>query len=91
MLLARSQYQLVAPGQSLIQVLPGDGSGKVSQSTGDPDCSHSLSHHVGLVAGPRARPRRTNTKKHKFVPTVSFALRAHPRVLALTFHDASAR
>jgi hypothetical protein len=35
-LLARSQYQLVAPGQSLIQVLPGDGSGKVSQSTGDP-------------------------------------------------------
>ena len=36
MLLARSQYQLVAPGQSLIQVLPGDGSGKVSQSTGDP-------------------------------------------------------
>jgi hypothetical protein len=35
-LLARSQYQLVVPGQSLIQVLPGDGSGKVSQSTGDP-------------------------------------------------------
>ena len=35
-LLARAQYQLVAPGQSLIQVLPGDGSGKVSQSTGDP-------------------------------------------------------
>jgi cell division protein FtsB len=35
-LLARSQYQLVAPGQSLIQVLPGNGSGKVSQSTGDP-------------------------------------------------------
>jgi hypothetical protein len=36
MLLAREQYQLVAPGQSLIQVLPGDGSGRVSQSTGDP-------------------------------------------------------
>jgi hypothetical protein len=36
MLLARAQYQLVAPGQWLIQVLPGDGSGKVSQSTGDP-------------------------------------------------------
>jgi cell division protein FtsB len=34
--LARAQYQLVAPGQSLIQVLPGDGSGRVSQSTGDP-------------------------------------------------------
>ena len=35
-MLARSQYQLVAPGQSLIQVLPGDGSGYVSSSTGDP-------------------------------------------------------
>jgi hypothetical protein len=35
-MLARSQYQLVAPGQSLIQVLPGNGTGYVSQSTGDP-------------------------------------------------------
>jgi hypothetical protein len=33
-LLAREQYQLVAPGQSLIQVLPGDGT--ASQSLGDP-------------------------------------------------------
>ncbi|MEO9180712.1 MAG: septum formation initiator family protein [Acidimicrobiales bacterium] len=35
-LLAREQYQLVSPGQSLIQVLPGDGSGNISQSAGDP-------------------------------------------------------
>ena len=35
-LLAREQYQLVAPGQSLIQVLPGTGPGNVDQSTGDP-------------------------------------------------------
>jgi hypothetical protein len=35
-LLAREQYQLVAPGQSLIQVLPGVGPGNVDQSTGDP-------------------------------------------------------
>ncbi|HEY5263285.1 MAG TPA: septum formation initiator family protein [Acidimicrobiales bacterium] len=35
-LLAREQYQLVAPGQSLIQVLPGDGPGNVDQSVGDP-------------------------------------------------------
>jgi hypothetical protein len=35
-LLAREQYQLVFPGQSLIQVLPGNGTGTVSQSTGDP-------------------------------------------------------
>ena len=34
--LARSQYQLVEPGQSLIQVLPGTGSGDVAASTGDP-------------------------------------------------------
>jgi hypothetical protein len=34
--LAREQYQLVGPGQSLIQVLPGIGTGFVSQSTGDP-------------------------------------------------------
>jgi hypothetical protein len=33
-LLAREQYQLVRSGQSLIQVLPGNGS--ISQSTGDP-------------------------------------------------------
>jgi hypothetical protein len=35
-MLAREQYQLVSPGQSLIQVLPGEGTGYVSQSTGDP-------------------------------------------------------
>jgi hypothetical protein len=35
-LLAREQYQLVSPGQSLIQVLPGSGPGNVDQSTGDP-------------------------------------------------------
>jgi hypothetical protein len=35
-LLAREQYQLVSPGQSLIQVLPGAGPGNANQSTGDP-------------------------------------------------------
>jgi hypothetical protein len=35
-LLAREQYQLVSPGQSLIQVLPGMGPGNVDQSAGDP-------------------------------------------------------
>jgi hypothetical protein len=34
--LAREQYQLVSPGQSLIQVLPGDASGQVSPSSVDP-------------------------------------------------------
>jgi hypothetical protein len=35
-LLAREQYQLVSPGQSLIQVLPGLGPNNVDQSVGDP-------------------------------------------------------
>ncbi|MHB1087924.1 MAG: hypothetical protein ACYC19_04065 [Acidimicrobiales bacterium] len=34
-LMAREQYQLVSPGQSLIQVLPGSG-GYVSANAGDP-------------------------------------------------------
>ncbi len=34
--LAREQYQLVGPGQSLIQVLPGLAKGDVARSTGDP-------------------------------------------------------
>lgn len=35
-LLAREQYQLVSPGQSLIQVLPGVGPSSADQATGDP-------------------------------------------------------
>jgi hypothetical protein len=35
-LLAREQYQLVAPGQSLIQVLPGTGVNNANPNTGDP-------------------------------------------------------
>ena len=34
--LARQQYQLVNPGQSLIQVLPGSVAGHPLQSSGDP-------------------------------------------------------
>lgn len=34
--LAREQYQLVQPGQRLIQVLPGNGSGYVAQNSTDP-------------------------------------------------------
>jgi hypothetical protein len=34
--LARAQYQLVNPGQSLIQVLPGDSEGQVSANSADP-------------------------------------------------------
>lgn len=34
--LAREQYQLVAPGQSLIQVLPENSAGEVSATSSDP-------------------------------------------------------
>jgi Septum formation initiator len=34
--LAREQYQLVAPGQGLIQVLPENSSGEVTASSADP-------------------------------------------------------
>jgi hypothetical protein len=36
MALAREQYQLVSPNQSLIQVLPGNASGQVSATSADP-------------------------------------------------------
>ena len=55
-LLAREQYQLVAPGQSLIQVLPGNGSGVVSQSTGDPGLQPLVSpSSVSTLVTPSSR------------------------------------
>jgi hypothetical protein len=62
MLLARSQYQLVAPGQSLIQVLPGDGSGKVSQSTGDPGLQPLVA--PSSVSSLAASAATNHAKKH---------------------------
>ncbi len=54
-LLARQQYQLVAPGQSLIQVLPGDQSGSVSASSGDPGLQPLVSPSSAstLIVNPR--------------------------------------
>ena len=58
--LAREQYQLVAPGQSLIQVLPGRSNGFVSQSTGDPGFQPLVapSSVSSLVAVPSSAPTR---------------------------------
>jgi hypothetical protein len=77
-LLARAQYQLVAPGQSLIQVLPGDGSGKVSQSTGDPGLQPLVS--PSSVSSLASSGAVAQTKKHgspngfaaRFVRTLEF-------------------
>jgi hypothetical protein len=62
-LLARAQYQLVAPGQWLIQVLPGDGSGKVSQSTGDPGLQPLVS--PTSVSSLANGTNTTTTKTHR--------------------------
>jgi len=60
-LLAREQYQLVSPGQSLIQVLPGIGPGSADQSTGDPGLQPLVSpSSVSSLAASNA----TNAVKH---------------------------
>ena len=61
-LLARQQYQLVEPGQSLIQVLPGRVAGVPTQGLGDPGLQplvspSSVSSLLGVV--PTSAPSRT--------------------------------
>jgi hypothetical protein len=67
-LLAREQYQLVSPGQSLIQVLPGDGSGDVTQSAGDPGLQPLVSPSsvsMLVTTSPKTTPHHSAT--HAFV------------------------
>ncbi len=47
--LAREDYQLVQPGQSLIQVLPGNGAGYVAQNSTDPGAQPLVNIGQGLV------------------------------------------
>ncbi len=49
--LARAQYQLVSPGQSLIQVLPGDSSGQVSANSVDPGFQPLVSPTSAVTPG----------------------------------------
>jgi len=56
MALAREQYQLVSPGQSLIQVLPGDSSGQVSASSADPGLQPLVSPASGAPLVTAAKP-----------------------------------
>lgn len=66
-LLAREQYQLVRPGQSLIQVLPGNGS--VSDSTGDPGLQPlvSPSSVSTLVTNTSTKPAKHHSSVKAFV------------------------
>ncbi len=56
MALAREQYQLVSPGQSLIQVLPGDASGEVSANSADPGLQPLVSPASGAPLVAAAKP-----------------------------------
>lgn len=58
--LAREQYQLVAPGQSLIQVLPGNATGGVSMNSVDPGLQPLAAPSSGapyIAARPASRGR----------------------------------
>jgi len=63
-MLARSQYQLVSPGQSLIQVLPGDGTGYVAQSTGDPGLQPLVAPLSLTSLNAAATSNTTHAKSH---------------------------
>jgi cell division protein FtsB len=63
--LAREQYQLVSPGQSLIQVLPGDSAGGVSPSSADPGNQPLVSpSEASLPTTPSSSSSSTTTKTH---------------------------
>jgi hypothetical protein len=47
--LAREDYQLVQPGQRLIQVLPGNGAGYVAQNSTDPGFQPLVNPASGVV------------------------------------------
>jgi hypothetical protein len=47
---AREQYQLVLPGQSLIQVLPGNGGGYVAANATDPGFQPLVNPGNGVIS-----------------------------------------
>lgn len=59
--LAREQYQLVAPGQSLIQVLPENSAGEVNASSSDP----GFQPLVSPTASTSTTPASTSTSSHR--------------------------
>jgi hypothetical protein len=66
--LAREQYQLVAPGQSLIQVLPGNSAGQVSPSSADPGLQPLVSpSSAGLTIGSPALGASTHTSANAYL------------------------
>lgn len=74
-LMAREQYQLVSPGQSLIQVLPGSG-GYVSANAGDPGlqplASPVSNARMTEQTPPVVAPHSTNGFLARFLRTLEF-------------------
>jgi hypothetical protein len=76
-LLARELYQLVSPGQSLIQVLPGNSAGQVSANTGDPGLAplvspSSVSSLSSSSSSRTVKHVATNGFLSRFVRTLEF-------------------
>jgi cell division protein FtsB len=66
--LARAQYQLVSPGQGLIQVLPGNAAGEVSPSSADPGLQPLVSPaNAGLSTGAIAKTETRSTKSNAYL------------------------
>jgi hypothetical protein len=66
--LARAQYQLVSPGQSLIQVLPGNSAGQVSPSSADPGLQPLVSpSNAALSVGSTTTPTPTHASANAYL------------------------
>lgn len=70
--LAREQYQLVNPGQSLIQVLPGNAAGQVSPSSADPGLQPLVSPSSGPALVKVNVHQSTNGFLSRLVRTLEF-------------------
>ena len=75
--LARQQYQLVRPGQSLIQVLPGREGGSPTAASGDPGLqpvvSPSAAPTLGVAPGASRAPHSSlRTFVSRLVRTLEF-------------------
>ncbi len=72
--LAREQYQLVNPGQSLIQVLPGDSAGQVSASSADPGLQPLVapSSMAPLSVSSKPTVHKSNQYFSRFLRTLEF-------------------
>lgn len=72
--LAREEYQLVQPGQRLIQVLPGNGTGYVAQNSNDPGSQPlvNLSAGTPTASTPHSRVSRVRGFVSRFVQTLEF-------------------